>query len=76
MKALFIHRLNSDKDSTTGKIVKRILSDFGIDVVLETFDLLNPASVIEKIDERVSEVDLLIGYSLGGFYVLCKQLSV
>lgn len=76
VKALFVHGLNSDENSTTGKLVKKILAEFNIEVLTETFDLLNPHSSIEKIDNLVSDVDMIIGHSLGGFYVLFETTSI
>lgn len=76
MRALFVHGLNSDKNSSTGKIVKEVLADLGIEVIVDTFDLLDPSATREKIKTFVPKINFLIGHSLGGFYVLAETSSV
>lgn len=76
MKALFVHGLGSDKNSTTGKNIKSILNEYNIDVITESFDLLNPTETMRRIRSYSNSVDYIIGTSLGGFYVLAETNSV
>ena len=72
-KALFIHGLHSDSDSTTGGIVADILKDFGYETLHPTFDLLNCKETSREVDMLVREenISLLAAHSLGGFYGFC-----
>ncbi len=66
MKILFVHGYNSDSSSGTGKKVK----DFFVndDVFCPTFDLFDVEGTLKKIASY--EADLIVGHSLGGFYVV------
>ncbi|MCF0125570.1 MAG: hypothetical protein HUJ68_07430 [Clostridia bacterium] len=75
MKAIFIHGFNGSKESRTGRLVKSVLQKEGVEVITETFDLLDVEGTLNKIDELVSRnsASLLIGTSLGGFYTLAYK---
>ena len=76
MKALFVHGLGSDKNSTTGSYIKQILKAHNCEVLTETFDLLKPDETIRKINVLTDSVDMLIGTSLGAFYVLACDRNI
>ncbi len=72
-KALFIHGLHSDSDSTTGGIVADILKDFGYETLHPTFDLLNCRETSKELEKlfREERLRLIVAHSLGGFYGFC-----
>ncbi len=71
-KALFIHGLHSDSESTTGGIVAEILKDYGYETIHPTFNLLDAKETMEQIkDIYFNEMDrtgIIAAHSLGGFY--------
>lgn len=69
-KALFIHGLHSDSDSTTGKNVSEILKAYGIETIIPTFNLLNYRETRESLKKIIEEenISLVVAHSLGGFY--------
>ena len=75
MKALFVHGLCSDKNSKTGGFVKEILKSRDFEVLTDTFDLLKPEETLGKIRTYAAQVDMLIGTSLGAFYVLAADTN-
>ena len=72
---LFIHGLNSNKCSGTGLKVKEVLSSYGIDMQLKTFDVVNPIATKKEIDSllKSGQFDTVIGHSLGGFYTFVSE---
>lgn len=82
-KALFVHGFNSGSDSSTGAQVKKYLEEghyygdkYAVDVL--DFDMLNPAQTIKRIwdGSKSHEYSLIVGHSLGGFYVLASQFDI
>ena len=69
--ALLIHGFNETRDSSTDRAARNFFAN-SIEVISEDFDLLSPTATLEKINTLVSKynIDLLIGNSLGAFYVL------
>src|SRR5574344_1197632 len=69
--ALFIHDVTETRDSNTERAVRNFFAN-SIDVISEDFDLFSPTATLEKINTLVSKynIGLLIGNSLGAFYVL------
>ena len=69
--ALFIHDVNETCNSGAERAVKNFFAD-RITVITGDFDVFSPAATLEKIDSLVAKytIDLLIGTSLGAFYVL------
>lgn len=75
MKILYIHGLNSSKESTTGQHVKEYLKSHDMEnvkLVRETFDLLDVKNTRNRIMNIVTRqgIDLVIASSLGAFYAL------
>ena len=72
-KALFIHGLHSDSESTTGGIVADILKDYGYETLHPTLDLLNCKETSSYLNKLVREenIQLVAAHSLGGFYGFC-----
>lgn len=73
MKILYIHGLNSNKDSSTGKMVKKYFTKkLNAEVITETFNLLDIEEVRKKIYKIVTEQDInvVIASSLGAFVAL------
>ena len=77
-KALFVHGFNSDENSSTGKKVKKVLGELGFDTTLKTFDVLSPFKTKAEIEELLNTgvFDLVVGHSLGGFYVFVANTQV
>ena len=71
MNILYVHGLGSDKNSSTGKLIKEYYGKKH-QVLTESFDLLNVEGTRHKIRKRVQEwqVDLCIASSLGAFFML------
>lgn len=71
MKVLYIHGYGSDRNSRTGKELKRLLGE----VVTYTFNLLNIEQTQSDINYLIKSqgIDTLIGSSLGGFHVLINK---
>ena len=71
-KALFIHGLHSDSESTTGGIVAEILKDYGYETIHPTFNLLDAKETMEQIKEiyfnEMERHGIIAAHSLGGFY--------
>ena len=69
-KALFIHGLHSDSESTTGGIVADILKEYGFETIHPTFDLMNCNAALEQMKKIIKEqnISLVAAHSLGGFY--------
>lgn len=67
---LYIHGLNSDKNSTTFLTLKSHFLDF--EWHTETFDLLNPSVATKQIDNIVKHKNIttIVASSLGAFYGL------
>jgi len=74
-KALYVHGLNSDKNSHTGQIVKTLMSGYGVELTIPSFSSLNPEQTIAQIDSIIKDenIKLVIGHSLGGFYTLAAR---
>lgn len=74
---LYIHGLNSDKNSRTGNTIKQYLQDKA-NVYLETFDLIHPKKCMDQINAILKnfKIDMIIASSFGAFYALCIQDSV
>lgn len=70
-KILFIHGLASDRNSTTGKRVKEILSDYG-EVIYEDFNPQDIDEMLEKLHKKINDegFTMLVGHSFGGFWTL------
>lgn len=68
---LYVHGYGSDKNSTTGKYLKQILSPFH-NVITNTYDLCNFDRAQHQImtDAKRYRCAVVIGSSLGGFHVL------
>ncbi|UTY28853.1 hypothetical protein [Treponema putidum] len=64
-KALFIHGLNSDKNSGTGQVVKTLLEKHGIELIVPSLDILNPEKTLQEVNSliRKQNVSLIIGHS-------------
>lgn len=82
-KALFVHGFNSGSDSSTGAQVKKYLEEghyngdkYMVDIF--DFDMLNPKETIGRIwnASKSNEYNLIVGHSLGGFYVLASQFEI
>lgn len=82
-KALFVHGFNSGSDSSTGAQVKKYLEEghydgkkYAVDVL--DFDMINPSETIGRIwkASKSQEYNLIVGHSLGGFYVLASQFDI
>lgn len=82
-KALFVHGFNSGSDSSTGAQVKKYLEEgyyrkekYSVDVF--DFDMLNPKETIGRIWDasKSHEYNLIVGHSLGGFYVLASPYDI
>ena len=67
---LYIHGLNSDKNSTTFLTLKSHFLDF--EWHTETFDLLNPSVATKQIDDIIKRKNIttIVASSLGAFYGL------
>ena len=67
---LYIHGLNSDKNSYTFKTLKSGLK--GYNWHTETFDLLNPSVATKQIDDIIKRKNIttIVASSLGAFYGL------
>lgn len=65
-KALFIHELNSDKNSSTGQVVKMLLEKHGIEFIVPSLDILNPEKTLQEVKSLIREqnVSLIIGHSM------------
>ncbi|MGI5174192.1 hypothetical protein H0R92_11420 [Treponema sp. OMZ 840] len=74
-RALYIHGLNSDKNSHTGHIVKSLMSGYGVEPIIPSFPSLNPEQAVLQINSIIKDEDikLVIGHSLGGFYTLAAR---
>lgn len=70
-KILFIHGLASDRNSTTGKRVKEILSDYG-EVICENFNPQDIDEMLDKLHKKINDegFTMLVGHSFGGFWTL------
>ncbi|UTC74046.1 hypothetical protein E4O03_07225 [Treponema sp. OMZ 792] len=73
-KALFIHGLNSDENSSTGQIVKTLLEKYGIELIVPSFDILNPEKTLQEINSLIRDLHIstIVGHSMGGFYTLAS----
>lgn len=71
LKALFIHGFKGSHNSSTGKVVSKVLSD-DFDFIIPDFDLLDVERTLSKIDDicNSEKIKLIVGTSLGGFYTL------
>ncbi len=69
-KALFIHGLHSDSESTTGSYVVDILKKYGYETIHPTFDLMDCNTTLEQINQIIKQenIELVTAHSLGGFY--------
>lgn len=67
---LYIHGLNSDKNSYTFKILKSSLKDYNW--YTDTFDLLDTDATTHHIEEiiRTNQITTVVASSLGAFYGL------
>ena len=67
---LYIHGLNSDKNSKTFLTLKSHFLDF--EWYTETFDLLNPSVATKQIDDIIKRKNIttIVASSLGAFYGL------
>ena len=67
---LYIHGLNSDKNSYTFKILKSSLKDYNW--YMDTFDLLDTDATTHHIEEiiRTNQITTVVASSLGAFYGL------
>lgn len=67
---LYIHGLNSDKNSSTFKILKSSLKDYNW--YTDTFDLLDTNATTHHIEEiiRTNQITTVVASSLGAFYGL------
>lgn len=77
-KALFIHGLNSDKNSSTGKKVKEILETLGYECLLQTFEVTEPLKTIKDVNTllKSGEIELVVAHSLGAFYAFVSEGEV
>lgn len=68
MKAMYLHGLGSDGESSTAKALKQA----GIDITAPTYAPQSFRESLEKLPEivRNSGIDQLIGTSMGGYYAL------
>lgn len=77
---IYVHGLNSSGNSSTASSLKAYLRSFDIDVVTPTFDYSHPDVVNTQLKNLVVKhfPCVVIGSSLGGFYVLrqrnCKKI--
>ncbi|MGI5065788.1 YqiA/YcfP family alpha/beta fold hydrolase [Treponema putidum] len=73
-KALFIHGLNSGKNSSTGQAVKTLLEKNSIQLIVPSLEILNPEKTLQEVNSLIKEqeVSLIIGHSMGGFYTLAS----
>ena len=64
-KILYVHGLGSSANSSTGEMLRELLSEYEI----ITFDVpFDPLEADKLITELGKNVDMIIGSSLGGFY--------
>lgn len=65
-KALFIHGLNSDKNSSIWQVVKALLEKHGIELIVPSLDILNPEKTLQEVNSLIKEqnVSLIIGHSM------------
>ena len=73
---LYIHGLNSDKNSYTFKILKSSLKDYNW--YTDTFDLLDTDATTHHIEEiiRTNQITTVVASSLGAFYGLNIRVSL
>ena len=73
---LYIHGLNSDKNSYTFKTLKSGLKDYNW--YTDTFDLLNPSVATKQIDDIIKRKNIttIVASSLGAFYGLNVRASL
>ena len=70
-RVLIVHGFNSSGNGTTATNLKSVLNSFGITkITAPNFNLLNYNETISKIKELSKNVDIVIGHSLGGYYVM------
>lgn len=64
-KVLFIHGLNSDKNLSTGQVVKTLLEKHGIKLIVPSLDILNPEKILQKVNSLIREqnISLIIEHS-------------
>ena len=73
MKILYIHGLNSNKDSSTGKMVKKYFTKkLNAEVITETFNLLDIEDARKKVYKIIiaQNINVVIASSLGAFVAL------
>lgn len=77
-KALYIYGFNSNSNSSTKTMLDTLLKEFGYEVVSIDYDQMDPNASLDKIEDYVEKnnIDLVIGSSLGAFYVLCMGNNV
>jgi|GEM_PF-6682190 len=77
-KALFIHGLQSDKNSSTGKKVKEILEEWGYECILQTFEVTEPLKTRKEVNDilKIGEIELVVAHSLGAFYAFVSEGDV
>ncbi len=82
-KALFVHGFNSGRNSSTGAQVRKYLEEgnfYGDRYLVDVpdFDMLNPSETIGRIWDasKSGEYQLVVGHSLGGFYVLASVFEI
>jgi len=77
-KALFIHGLHSDKNSSTGKKVREVLEEWGYECLLQTFDVATPMKAKKEVSDilKRGEIELVVAHSLGAFYAFVSEGDV
>lgn len=77
MNALFIHGFNGSSNSRTGAGVRKTLKD-KCNVIIPDFNIIMIEETLSKIDEIVKNenIQLLVGTSLGAFYVLYYKTTL
>lgn len=78
-KILYIYGYGSNlKDSSTVKVVKKVVDNLGYDLVSTEYDQNNPEDGLKTIEKYINDnnIKYVIGHSLGGFMTLCLNSNV
>lgn len=78
-KVLYIYGYGSSPDdSSTMKVMKKIMCDLGYELFSIEYDQENPDLALDKFENYILKNDIkyVIGHSLGGFITLCLDSNV
>lgn len=76
---LYIYGYGSNhKDSSTMKVVKKVVEDLGYDLVSIEYNQIEPNKGIDDLEKYINDNDIkyVIGHSLGGFITMCLGNNV